>query len=774
MDSSAIASFLRSRVEMFKEFSEESFQRLLTGSRVTTFEVNEAILEFGEEVPFLGILLEGQAEASNVDDAGQRQRAGLIEPGEVIGEMELLTGEKARADVIGLSRCTVLLIPQALFAVLILTHPPAIQCLSRTMSGRLTAMLYNERSSGTAAASFRAADDPYGLKLHTSEAVKLLVINCGSSSLKYNLFDTADEANNVRGQVERIGQPCMIHTCRRGKDQTQRELPGGSHKEAFAAMIDGLLQGPAPALRSLKELTAVGHRVVHGGAQFTQSTVITDAVLEGIAAVSRLAPLHNPINLLGIREARSAFPGVPQVAVFDTAFHHTLPPYAYLYGLPYEYCDKGIRRYGFHGPSHLYVGLKAAEFLSRPFNELELVTCHLGNGASVCAIDHGRSVDTSMGLTPLEGLIMGTRAGSFDPAILIHLMRAEGLGPDQLDRLINQESGLKGISGISNDMREIERAAEQGHHRALLAVKSFAYQVRKCIGAYTAAMAGIDALVFTGGIGQGSAGMRSLACQTLGCLGITIDEAKNHDACGSETTCDIACDGGRVRILVIPTDEERMIARETLRAIGSEYVTGIVRLKKHISIPIEVSAHHVHLSAAHVEALFGAGHALTPESGLSQPGQFACAEKVNLVGPKGRVERVRVLGPARKQSQVEISMTEQFKLGIQPPVRESGDLENTPGITLEGPAGSVALDKGVICAMRHIHMSAAEATDFGLHDKHLVRVQVGGDRELVFGDVLVRVSPDYRLAMHIDTDEANAAGIASGLTGWIEAVQTRN
>jgi len=774
MDLATVAVFLRSRVELFKEFPEESFQRLLAGSRVATFEVNEAILEFGDEVPFLGILLEGQAEASNVDDGGQRQRAGLIGPGEAIGEMELLTGEKARADVIGLTRCAVLLIPKALFTASILTHPPAIQSLTRTMSSRLTAMLYNERSSGFPAASLVAAGDPYGLRLHTGEPVKLLVINCGSSSLKYNLFDTGDEGNNVRGQVERIGQHCMLHTIRRGQDQAEHELPTGSHREAIAAMVDSLLHGPMASLRSVDEVNAVGHRVVHGGARFTQPTVVTDEVLQGIAAVSHLAPLHNPINLVGIREARCAFPGVPHVAVFDTAFHHTLPPYAYLYGLPYEYHDKGIRRYGFHGPSHLYVGLRAAEFLVRPFNELELVSCHLGNGASVCAIDHGRSVDTSMGLTPVEGLIMGTRAGSFDPAILIHLMRTEGLGPDELDRLINHESGLKGISGISNDMREIERAAEQGHHRALLAVKSFAYQVRKCIGAYTAAMAGIDALVFTGGIGQGSAGMRSLACQTLGCLGITIDEAKNHAACGRETVCDIACDGARVRILVIPTDEERMIARETLRAIGSEYVTGIVRLKRNISIPIEVSAHHVHLSAEHIEALFGPGHRLTPESELSQPGQFAAAEKVNLVGPKGRVERVRVLGPARRQSQVEISMTEQFRLGIQPPVRESGDLENTPGVTLEGPAGSVALDKGVICAMRHIHMSADDAAGFGLHDKHMVRVRVAGERELIFGDVLVRVSPDYRLAMHIDTDEANAAGIRTGMTGWIEAVQTRN
>jgi acetate kinase len=774
MDISAVREFLKGRVELFQGFPEEGLERLVAGSRVATFEPNEALIEFGEEVGCLGVLLEGEAEASNVDDAGQARRAGLIHPGEVIGEMELMTGHKARANVVGITRCTVLLIPHALFTGLIITHPPAIRYLSRTISERLTAVLYDERASGFGPQSFRTSDDPYGMKLRTEEPVKLLVINCGSSSLKYDLFDTADEASHARGQVERIGQPCMVHTHGHGENQTQRELPSGGHREAFAAAVEALLAGPVPAIRSTKEITAVGHRVVHGGAAFTQSTVITEEVLRGIEGVSHLAPLHNPVNLLGIREAQRLFPGVPHVAVFDTAFHHTLPPYAYLYGLPYEYYEKGIRRYGFHGTSHLYVGLKAAEFLRRPFNELELVSCHLGNGASVCAIDHGRSVDTTMGLTPAEGLIMGTRSGSLDPAILVHLMRTENLGPDELDRLINKEGGLKGISGISSDMRELEQAAEQGHHRALLAVKSFSYQVRKAVGAYTAAMAGIDALIFTAGIGRGSAGMRSLICQGLGCLGVVIDEAKNQAAGRADAVCDISAPDAPVRVLVIPTDEERMIARETLRAIGSEYVTGVVRLKENISIPVEVSAHHVHLSQEHVEALFGPGHKLTPETELSQPGQFACREKVDLVGPKGRVERVRVLGPARKQSQVEIAMTEQFRLGIQPPVRESGDLENTPGVVLEGPAGSVTLSKGVICAMRHIHMAPDDAQNFGLHDKHMVRVRIDGARELVFGDVLVRVSLDYRLAMHIDTDEANAAGIATGATGRIEAVQTRN
>jgi acetate kinase len=460
--------------------------------------------------------------------------------------------------------------------------------------------------------------------------------------------------------------------------------------------------------------------------------------------------------------------------VFDTSFHHTLPPYAYLYGLPYEYYEKKrIRRYGFHGMSHAYVSLKAAEFLRRPYKELEIATCHLGNGASVCAVDHGRSVDTSMGLTPAEGLIMGTRCGDIDPAVLVHLMRSENLRPDDLDRIINKESGLKGLSGVSNDMREVERAAQEGNHQALLAFKTFCYHIRKYICAYLAAMGGLDVLVFTGGIGRGSAGVRSLACQGLECMGIRVDEEKNRNASDASETYEISADDSDVRVLVVPTDEERMIAREVLRTLNRNEVSKILRKQESAPIPVEVSAHHVHLAQEHIEALFGKGHELTNKAELSQPGQYACEEQVNLIGPKGRVDRVRVLGPARKETQVEISMTEQFKLGIQPPIRGSGDLENSPGIILEGSEGAVEIEKGVICALRHIHMTPEDALRFGLRDKDLVRVRVEGNRELIFGDVLVRVSPKYKLAMHIDTDEANAASLKTGAIGHIDGIQSR-
>ena len=773
MESQELLSFLQEKVELFKGFPENRLKELIEGSRVTTFEGNEAVIEFGEEGRFLGVLLSGTAEAAVTDNTGRKIRLSLQEPGSIFGEISLMTGNKTVASVIGVTRCEALLIPQQLFSTVLITYPPAIRYLSRALSERMAkwATVHN-----LAAEALQKSDDPYGLRLKTDTPSKLLIVNCGSSSLKYSLFNTADEARVVRGSVERIGSEGVKHTCRVGdKDVPVAAPKPGGHKEAFCAMVDALSSKAVGAMNGPADITAVGHRVVHGGDRLTTPVVITNEVIAAIEEAASLAPLHNPVNLVGIREAMNLFPHVPHVAVFDTGFHHTLPPYAYMYGLPYElYKEKKIRRYGFHGTSHLYVSLKAAEFLKRPFNGLEIISCHLGNGASLCAVDHGRSVDTSMGFTPTQGLIMGTRSGDLDPGILIHLMRTEHMGADELEKLINNKSGFLGLSGLTNDMREIEKAAQQGHHRALLAYKTFCYQIRKYIGAYVAAMQGLDAVIFTGGIGQGSAGVRSLACQGLAHMGIDLDEKKNTKVNGFKEVSDISVDGSPVRILVVPTDEERMIARETIRAVSSGYIGDIIQTQKKTPVPIEVSAHHVHLSTEHVEALFGKGHTLTPEHELSQPGQFACKESVNLVGPKGRVERVRVLGPVRKETQVEIAMTEQFKLGMHPPIRESGDLENTPGITIEGSAGSVTIPRGVICALRHIHMSTEDALKFGLRDKFKVRVRVEGDRELIFGDVLIRVNPQFKLAMHIDTDEANAANIVTGAIGHVEAVQTRD
>ncbi|PYJ06899.1 MAG: acetate/propionate family kinase, partial [Verrucomicrobia bacterium] len=447
--------------------------------------------------------------------------------------------------------------------------------------------------------------------------------------------------------------------------------------------------------------------------------------------------------------------------------------YAYLYGLPYELYEKQrIRRYGFDGTSRQYVSLRAAQFLQRRPNELQLVSCHLGNGSSLCAIDHGRSVDTTMGFTPGEGLIMGTRCGNVDAGVLAFLERTEGLTASQSEEMLNKKSGLLGLSGVSSDMREILKAADQDEHRALLALKAYCYAVRKYLGAYVASMGGLDAVVFTGGIGQGSAEIRALSLQGLDCMGITLDEQRNRDACGSDDVCRISTDDSKVTVLVVPADEERMMAREGLRTLSRSYIMHALEAQKQRSFLVEVSAHHIHLTQEHVEALFGPGHQLTKHADLSQPGQYACKEQLAIVGPKGRIERVRVLGPTRKYSQVEIAMTEQFKLGVHPPIRESGDIADTPGCTLEGTAGSVQLERGVICAFRHIHMTPEDALGYGIRDKSIVRVRVTGDRELIFGDVLIRVDPSFALAMHIDTDEANAANVQTGAQGFIDGIQS--
>jgi acetate kinase len=767
-----IIDFLKTRVGLFQHLSDKHLADIMQGSKVLSYEPNEAVAHFGEEASFLGVLLEGEMSVMALTDDGTSKEIAHISAGGTFGEMALLSGDKLVYDYIAVKRCRMLRIPVDLFQSIIMTEPEALQHVSKTVIERIKELSANPEK---AAAAFRESKDPYGLQLKGERPEKILVINCGSSSLKYAFFDSENESNTARGQVERIGIPgtCMSHRGPTG--EVKRNLEGGTYEDAFKAMLHELTSAESGVIRDPSDITVVGHRVVHGGEKFSDAIVIDEEILGTIDALSHLAPLHNPVNVIGIKEAQRFFPAVPHVAVFDTAFHSTLPTYAYLYGLPYEYYEKkGVRRYGFHGSSHSYVCLKAAQFLKKRVNEMEMISCHLGNGASLCAIDHGRSVDTSMGFTPAEGLIMGTRCGDLDAGVITYLEREEGLTVPQIDQILNKKSGLLGLSGISGDMREVEQAAANGDVRALIALKAFSYRVRKYIGAYLAAMGGLEVLIFTGGIGQGSAGARSLALQGLQCMGIHLDEQRNRDARGFSEICRISADDSPVTVLVVPTDEERMIARESLCSISRTYLKEIVKTQQTEPFLLEVSAHHIHLSQEHVEVLFGKGHQLTWHSDLSQPGQFASKEQLSIIGPKGKIEKVRVLGPARKETQVEISLTEQFKLGIHPPIRESGDLKGTPGCTLEGPAGSVTIEYGVICALRHIHMTPADALRYGLKDKSTVKVRVTGDRELIFGDVLIRVNPNYALAMHIDTDEANAAQLQTGALVYIDGIQNQN
>jgi acetate kinase len=439
--------------------------------------------------------------------------------------------------------------------------------------------------------------------------------------------------------------------------------------------------------------------------------------------------------------------------------------------VPYElYLEHGVRRYGFHGPSHQFMAASASEFLKTDLSRLKLITCHLGGGASVCAIDGGRSVDTSMGMTPLEGLVMGTRSGDVDPALALVLGR-QGMSPEAIDEMLNRRSGLLGLSGVSSDFRDIEAAAAGGNDRARLAVEVFVHRIRKYIGAYAAVLGGVDAIVFTGGIGENSVKVRAAVCDALVYMGVVLDAEGNQrcDARGSGGVVDIASARAPTRVLVVATDEERMIAREVVRTTAGP-TAARQRVGGH-AIPIGVSVRHVHLTREHCDALFGPGYELTERRPVSQPGQYVCRETVDLLGPKGMVERVAIINPLRKETQVEVSRTDAIALGVNPPLRESGRLEGTPGLTLRGPAGTVTLERGVILAHRHVHMSPEDARRLGVADKNVIRVRVDGERETVFGDVIVRVSEQFALDMHLDTDEANAAGLSNDSVASFEGVQ---
>lgn len=399
----------------------------------------------------------------------------------------------------------------------------------------------------------------------------ILIINAGSSSLKFTLFGKEDVQVIAEGIVERIGlSDTAVHYKNVRGDRITREAPVTETREAVKLVTDLLMDKDCGVIQSKVEISAIGHRIVHGGEHVKDASIVDERLKGIIRACFDLAPLHNPPNLKGIEAGQAIFPGVPQVAVFDTAFHASLPEHAFLYGLPYEYYQEDkIRRYGFHGTSHKYVSRKAAEMLGRPVSTLKMVTCHLGNGCSITAVCEGHSIDTSMGLTPLEGLIMGTRCGDLDPAIPFHLMRRRKMNPDQTEAVLNRQSGLLGLGGIgSSDMRDIEAAMRAGHHQAALTVRVFAYRVQKYIGAYTFAMGGIDAIVFTAGIGENSALIRERICQGLVSMGILIDQERNTSE--DQKYREIQSENSKVKILVIPTNEEKEIALQVIELLANK------------------------------------------------------------------------------------------------------------------------------------------------------------------------------------------------------------
>lgn len=396
--------------------------------------------------------------------------------------------------------------------------------------------------------------------------MKVLVINCGSSSLKYQLIDSDTEAVIAKGLCERIGIDGRLTHQTMGKDKYTVDVPMPEHNAAVKYVLDALLDQEKGAITSLSEIDAVGHRIVHGGEKFANSVVISDEVMEAIEECNDLAPLHNPANLIGIRACQSYMPGVPMVAVFDTAFHQTMPDKAYTYAIPYEYYENyKIRRYGFHGTSHSFVSKRLAELIGKDIKDTKMIVCHLGNGSSITAVDGGKSVDTSMGLTPLAGLPMGTRSGDIDPAILEFIAGKEGKSVEEITTILNKKSGVSGLSGVSSDFRDLDAGMKDGNDRCRLALDVFCYSVKKYIGAYAAAMGGLDAIAFTAGIGENNPYVRRMATTGLEFMGIDIDEEKN-EVRGDETK--ISTDSSKIQVWVVPTNEELAIARETVELVS--------------------------------------------------------------------------------------------------------------------------------------------------------------------------------------------------------------
>jgi len=392
--------------------------------------------------------------------------------------------------------------------------------------------------------------------------MNILVINAGSSSLKYQLLNPETQQVLAKGLCERIGIDGKFTYKPEGKQAVKEaDVAMPTHNEAIKAVLDALVDPANGVIGSMKEIDAVGHRVVHGGEKFARSVLITEEVMAAIEECNPLAPLHNPANIIGIKACQALMPDTPMVAVFDTAFHQTMPAAAYMYALPYEYYEKDkVRRYGFHGTSHKYVTQRAAEMLGKPIEELKLISCHLGNGSSIAAVDGGKSVDTSMGFTPLAGLPMGTRCGDIDAGILQYLMNKYSMDIDKMLNVLNKKSGVEGLSCVSSDFRDLENAAAEGNEKAELAQKKFAYEVRKYVGAYAAAMGGVDAVIFTAGVGENDKVIRAMACQGLEFMGLKLDEAAN-DVRGKETV--ISAADSKVKVLLIPTNEELMIAIDT-------------------------------------------------------------------------------------------------------------------------------------------------------------------------------------------------------------------
>ncbi len=748
---------------LFATLSPEALEKAVAAAKAITFEKGQACIRQGDANEIFGVLLSGRLAAVRDLDTSHAEEVGTVNPGECFGEMSMLTGNSSNISIVSLEESEIVIFLQEEIGPILAVNREAVQFLTRLISTRLAPAQQPSAPAQPTVAKF---------SLSASRSMRVLSVSCRRCDMRYSFFDTSSDNVRASGSITGLGGDNAVHSHRSSNKTRQGSLSANTHEAALQAAMnalvaDGVLNDPA-------DLSAIGHRVCHGGLVYDGPAVVTEKVLEDIRNVSNLAPVENPYNIAGIEICQRLAPNVPQVAVFDTSYYLRMPRSAYCYPLPKELAnDPMLRRFGSHGISHEGAAHAASAFLGKNFNALKIISCHLGSGASMTAIDHGRPVDCSMGLTPMSGLIMATRPGDLDPGLLLHLIRDRGMDPKELTHQLFTKSGLEGLSGISGNVLAVMQAADGGDSQALLALEAYCRSAKKYLSSYVGVLGGVDTIVFTGGVGQHTPGLRARICQGLEWMGVHLDEARNRGAhVEAGEVAEISHEKSCARVVVVGGNENHTIAHHAVRAVSQLRVTDVMR-DKNTTIPLGISAHHVHLTQEHVEILFGPGHTLTWFADLTQPGQFACEEKVSLIGPKGRIDRVRVLGPVRPETQVEIARTEEFKLGVDAPVRMSGDLDGTPGTTLEGPAGQVHLEKGVICARRHIHMSPQEAIELAVRDRDVVRINIPGERSLIFGDVVVRVHPEFRLDMHIDTDEANAAEMDADSIGYLDSIQER-
>jgi len=608
----SIAERLRSH-PLFATLSPEALAKAVAAGTATSFEQGEVCIRQGEAGEVFGVLISGRLGAVRDLETNQPKQLGTIKPGECFGEMSMLTGNSTSASVVALEKSEVIIFLQEEIGPVLAVNRDAVQFLTRLISFRLAPARQPEAPVQSAAAKF---------SLSASRFMRVLSISCRRNDMRYSFFDTSSERTRSSGSVTGVGGDGAIHHHRSSSGTRHEPISTSTHEAAFRAALD---------------------------------TLVAEGMIRNI---SNLAPMENPYNIAGIEICQALAPKVPQVAVFDTSFYLKLPSAAYRYALPGELAnDPLLRRFGSHGISHEGAANTASAFLGKNFGDLKIISCHLGSGASLTAIDHGRPVDSSMGLTPMSGLIMATRPGDLDPGLLLHLIGDRGMDPADMTRRLYTESGLKGLSGISGDVLTVMLAAEGGNSQALLALEGYCRSARKYLSSYVGILGGVDVIVFTGGVGQNTPGLRARICQGLEWMGVHLDEGRNRGAhVEPGKVAEISHEDSRARVVVVGGNENHTIAHHAVRAVSQMRVTDVMRHKK-TPIPLGISAHHVHLTQEHVEVLFGPGHTLTWFADLTQPGQFASQEKVSLIGPKGRIDRVRVLGPVRPDSQVEIART---------------------------------------------------------------------------------------------------------------------